>query len=368
MTHAWLRASRALLLALGVLGWALPSAAHKASDAYLQLEVGPSRLELRWDIALRDLDAVVDLDRDGDRALTWGEVRAAQPAILAAALPHLGLAGCEWTRGAPALESRSDGVYAVLNLTGEGCSHTRDTPWRYTLFADSDPTHRGIAQIRHADGSREVRLLDPLAPPAPGAAAPHSFVRAGFEHILGGYDHIMFLLCLLLPAVLRRDAQGRWQPVTGWREALLPVAGIVTLFTLAHSVTLALAALRIVVVPSALVEPAIAATIMLAALDNIRGVFGRSRALVTFVFGLIHGFGFAGALAELDLPAAQFAWALLRFNVGLEIGQLACLLLAAPLLMALRARPAYPAWVLRGGSTFAGLIALVWLSERVALV
>jgi hypothetical protein len=175
------------------------------------------------------------------------------------------------------------------------------------------------------------------------------------HHILTGYDHLLFLLCLLLPAVLGSGT-------VAWRR----VAGIVTLFTLAHSTTLALAALGHVRAPPALVEPAIALTIALAALDNLVPLFGRWRAAVIFGFGLLHGLGFAAVLGELSLPTGQFGWALLRFNLGLEVGQLAVLALAAPLLLGLGRTPAWRRALLQGGSAAAGVMALVWMLERSA--
>jgi hypothetical protein len=349
--------------------------AHKSSDAYLQLQATATGLNLRWDIALRDLDNAVPLDADGNRDLTWGEVRAAWPALVAHAQERLRIAGCPLQpEGGPALEQRSDGAYAALRFTAR-CSPPAGLPMEYRLFAGLDANHRGIARITHPDGRVEARVLDPNA--APGAAASSatpagdaappqadaSFVREGVLHILTGYDHLLFLLCLLLPAVLERTPQG-WRPVASPRQALAPVAATVTLFTLAHSLTLALAALGHASLPPSLVEPAIAATIAVAAVDNLRGVFGRWRGVVTFLFGLVHGFGFAGVLHEVELPTLDFGWALLRFNFGLELGQLAIVALVVPLLFFSRRRGGYERWVLRGGSASAMGIALLWFVER----
>ncbi|HEY9238118.1 MAG TPA: HupE/UreJ family protein, partial [Burkholderiaceae bacterium] len=206
-----------------------------------------------------------------------------------------------------------------------------------------------------------------------GAAAPAEvpgalgFVREGVHHILTGYDHVLFLLLLLLPSVMRRTPQG-WQPVARLSEAIWPVVGIVSAFTVAHSITLGLAALQIVSLPSALIEPAIAVTIILAALDNVWPIFPVRRVVVTFLFGLIHGFGFAGVLAELNLPTADFAWALLQFNVGLELGQLLIVVAVTALLFALRQWPRYRPLVIRGGSFAALAIGVLWLIERTANV
>ena len=183
------------------------------------------------------------------------------------------------------------------------------------------------------------------------------------RHILTGYDHVLFLLCLLLPAVMRRTAEG-WRPVGRLSEAVLPVLGIVTAFTVAHSITLGLAALKLVSLPSSFIEPAIAVTIMLAALDNVWPVFPVRRIVVTFLFGLIHGFGFASVLSELNLPSADFAWALLQFNVGLELGQLMIVGVAAAVLFNLRNWSGYRQTVIRGGSMAALAIAALWFIER----
>ena len=166
---------------------------------------------------------------------------------------------------------------------------------------------------------------------------------------------------------MRRTPEG-WQPVDRLSQAVWPVAGIVTAFTVAHSITLALAAMKWVSLPPSFIEPAIAVTIILAALDNLRSIFHGRRVIVTFLFGLIHGFGFAGVLAELNLPTAQFAWALLQFNLGLELGQLLIVGVAASLLFALRRGTQYPAWAIRGGSVAAIAIGVLWFVERTANV
>ena len=167
---------------------------------------------------------------------------------------------------------------------------------------------------------------------------------------------------------MRRDGR-HWQPVPRLGDALVPVLWIVTAFTVAHSITLALAALKIVSLPARFVEPAIAVTIVLAALDNLVPIFGRlQRRIVAFGFGLIHGFGFAGVLGELELPAAAFAWALLRFNLGLETGQIAVVAVAVALLFALRGHRAYPRLAIGAGSMAAIVIGALWFVERAAEV
>jgi hypothetical protein len=190
-----------------------------------------------------------------------------------------------------------------------------------------------------------------------------AYVHEGVWHIWLGFDHILFLVSLLLPAVLiRRD--GRWKGAASFQDAFWDVARIVTAFTLAHSITLTLAALGIVSLPSRWVESAIALSVVLAALNNVVPVVARGRWIAAFAFGLLHGFGFAGALADLGLPAGSLALSLAGFNVGVELGQLAIVAAFLPLAFALRSTWAYRRVVLAGGSAVIVAIAGVWLIER----
>ena len=402
--------------------------AHKSSDSYLQIDASEKGLDVRWDIALRDLDAAIDLDANEDGKLTWAEVKASWPRVQAYAMARLQIEGCALRPVRQALERRNDGAYAVMFLTSD-CVLTKLPGIAYTLLREVDPTHRGIAKIQRAGQPLVLSLLDPTrsavlvaattavptatptarsaaagseralttaptrqsamsgsspvandAAPANTGAAPNAaaepalsgatgwgFLREGIRHILTGYDHVLFLLCLLLPSVMRRTPEG-WRPVEKLSQAVLPVVGIVSAFTVAHSITLALAAMKVVSLSPAFIEPAIAVTIILAALDNVWPIFPVRRIVVTFFFGLIHGFGFAGVLAELNLPTAEFAWALLEFNVGLELGQLLIVVCVTAVLFLLRQRPRYRSWVIRGGSYAAIVVGVLWLIERTANV
>jgi hypothetical protein len=372
-----------LPLVLALFGMA--AQAHKASDSYLQLNAGDKGLEVRWDIALRDLDAALDLDTNEDGQLTWAEVKSAWPRIQSYAMARLQIEGCVLRPVRQALERRNDGAYAVMFLSSD-CVLAQPPVISYTLLREVDPTHRGIAKVQRLGQPPALSLLDPTHPSAlanvaaaataaSGASAEPSlsgasgwgFLREGIRHILTGYDHVLFLLCLLLPSVMRRTPEG-WRPVERLSQAVLPVVGIVSAFTVAHSITLGLAATKVVSLSPAFIEPAIAVTIILAALDNVWPIFPVRRVIVTFFFGLIHGFGFAGVLAELNLPTADFAWALLEFNLGLELGQLLIVVSVTALLFVLRQGAHYRSWVIRGGSFAALAVGVLWLIERTANV
>jgi hypothetical protein len=366
----------ALLRALAIVGlasWATLACGHKASDAYLTLARDGAAINARWDIALRDLDNVLGLDANADGEITWGELRAHQAAIAAYALPRLtvssGGSACPLQASRLLVDAHTDGAYAVLELDGRCALAGPTLEVSYTLFRDVDPLHRGLLNlVEHGASRSTVFSADaPIQVVGGDSAGPlaqlGTYVHEGVWHIWLGYDHILFLLSLLLPAVLVRRG-GAWQGATSFRHAFVDVAKVVTAFTLAHSITLSLAALGVVSLPSRFVESAIAASVVLAALNNVFPVVAHGRWLAAFGFGLLHGFGFAGALRDLGLPAGSLALSLFGFNVGVELGQLAIVTLFLPLAYALRDTPAYRRGLLAGGSCAIAALALVWLFER----
>ncbi len=197
----------------------------------------------------------------------------------------------------------------------------------------------------------------------PGGAFA-AYVAQGVGHIWSGYDHILFLMALLLPAVLTR-VDGAWQPVDSFRAALIAVVKTVTAFTLAHSVTLTLAALGYIQIPSRLVESAIAASVAVAALNNVRPMVRQDGTWpMAFAFGLVHGLGFASAMFELGLPRATLLPALIGFNIGVELGQLAIVAVFLPAAFALRATAFYTRGVMQAGSIGIVAVAAVWFVQR----
>ncbi len=375
-------------LALALLGSANVWA-HKASDAYLSLTLPPAlqgaTLESRWDIALRDLDRDLLLDSNDNNQLEWGEVTARWADIQARALASLALEtegqACQaQAHGVPQLETRSDGRYAVLLHTWRCPAALQTLQLRYKLFADTDPTHRGLLvtqQQGQAQSTQRVQVVPPseeaVTLTAPDSEASRhgfmGFVLEGVHHILIGTDHVLFLLALLLPAVLVRaragpTGRGHWQPAPHLKPVLLDVLRVVTAFTVAHSITLGLAVYDVVNPPSRWIESIIAASVILAALNNLYPVVGPGRWKLTFVFGLIHGFGFANALKEVGLQDGGLAAPLLGFNLGVELGQLAIVLVFMLQIWPLRRHPVYR-FVLRWGSVAVALMASLWLLERV---
>ncbi|GGE87804.1 HupE/UreJ family protein [Massilia psychrophila] len=360
---------RALLSVLLMLALA-PAQAHKPSDSYLTLSVKDQQVKGQWDIALRDLDYALGLDQNGDGALTWDEVRAQHQVIATYALERLALSAgpgaCPIVAGEQLIDQHTDGAYTVLRFTAACAAAIDALTINYRLFADIDPQHKGLVRLDH-DGQSSSAIFDPqqarqslsLASPSRWAQF-RDYVRHGVWHIWIGFDHILFLLSLLLPAVLMPAAARQSQTI---KAAFIDVLKVVTAFTLAHSLTLSLASLHVLSLPSRWVESAIAASVVLAALNNLWPLFRGRRPVVAFLFGLIHGFGFAGVLADLGLPQSTLLLSLLGFNVGVEIGQLAIVGAFLPIAFALRKTWLYRQ-LLTTGSALIMLIAAVWLVER----
>jgi hypothetical protein len=363
-----------LLLVAAATFFARPAFAHKPSDSYLTLQVAGAHVEGRWDVALRDLDNVVALDADADGAITWGELLARSAQVESMALGHLRVeadgAPCRLTPLGTKVASHSDGNYASMTFDGACPSEPAALGVAYSLFFDVDPQHRGIVRIDDGTGTRTA-IFSPAEPrqtferaalhPARQLAAA---VRLGIDHIFAGIDHLCFLVALLLPSVLVRRGRAGWTPVARLRPALFDVLKIVTAFTLAHSITLTLATLEVLRLPSRLVESGIAASVVIAAVNNVYPVLAEDRWAAAFALGLLHGFGFSATLMDLGLPRQNLALTLFGFNAGVEIGQLAVVLAFVPLAYVSRRTWVYRRVGLVGGSLVIAGVAGLWLVER----
>jgi hypothetical protein len=347
--------------------------AHKPSDSYLALKPAGQSVEGQWDIALRDLDFAIGLDADGNGEITWGELRAQHDALAAYAMTRLKLsadgAECPSHITAHLVDQHSDGAYAVLRFSAQCPQPIESLGVDYKLFHDIDPQHKGLLRLE-LPGGTTTAIFGPDRQAQKFALAGTSrlqqfvdYLKHGTWHIWIGYDHILFLLSLLLPAVAV-FTRHRWQAVADFRTAFWDVFRIVTAFTVAHSITLSLAALGVIQIPSSLVESAIALSVVLAAANNVYPLVLGRRWVVAFCFGLIHGFGFASVLGDLGLPQDALLLALVAFNVGVEVGQLAIVSAFLPVAYALRHTLFYRRVVLLGGSAAIIVVAGIWFVER----
>ncbi len=333
------------VIALCAFVLAVPRAAlaHQNSVTYVRLAVDGPRVDADFRIESLDLNEALGLSPAHDvtraealagraRAMAYVtsrfHVRDAGDPCPAAALTDLRASVHDAPRGGYALEL----AYPFV------CPHAvEDLQVRYDLFFDVDPRHQGLAtldafgstaqQVFKSD-ARDLRASHPRALREQLA----EYVTLGIGHIFLGYDHIAFLVGLLLAAAA-------W----GFHRGLRQVLAIVTAFTVAHSLTLVASALGWIAVSPRVVEPAIALSILYVAVENLLPREPRARWTLAFGFGLVHGFGFAGVLSELGLPARGLVPSLLAFNLGVEIGQLAVVAAAFPVLVLL-ARGGWRPW------------------------
>ena len=363
-------------LFLLVCAWAATAHAHIASNGFLTLDVEGSRVTGAIELAMRDGELAIGLDSNRDGKVTWGEVRSHQHDLELYVRSKLSLSVGEATSRcsqefAPVeVNERVDGNYLWLPFTAACGSKLTRLAIDYRLLQDIDPSHRGLLTVT-AWGSTQTGVLGGSSPVPQVVALDHpsawrafaEYLRTGIWHIWSGIDHLLFLLSLLLPAVLKRRNQ-QWEAVPLAKPAFVSILKVVTAFTVAHSITLSLAAFDVVRLPSRLTESIIAASIIVAALNNIFPKVTEGRWRIAFAFGLLHGFGFASVLADMGLPPGARVVSLVAFNLGVEVGQLAVVLAVMPLAYTVRASAFYRRTVMQWGSSAIAGLALVWLVQR----
>jgi hypothetical protein len=319
-------------------------------------------VQVTLEISNRDLYEAIGVDKD--RAVDRAEVERARQRLLDYVTARVrvanGEAPCPADGGALSFADKSDGFFAVTRVDYVCRRTAADLAITYDLFFDLDPMHQGLARVelpgeperQHVFRSaartlrldRPVTLFDSL----------RDYLVLGMEHIFTGYDHLAFLLGLLLVAMAR-----------GLRGGTRYILGVVTAFTVAHSVTLIAAGLGWVRLPSRFVESAIALSIAYVALENLLVDEPKHRWLLTFCFGLVHGFGFASVLAAIGLPPSGVVPSLVSFNVGVELGQLTVVCAVAPILLWLVPRYHQSARVRQLGSIALLVMSSYWFAERV---
>lgn len=351
---------------------------HASSDSYLYLHEDNNAIQIRWDIALRDLQSVIELDVDNNGEIRWGEVTTQLPAIIATANSALTVSAngkvCE-NRINKAARIAEYGSGYFISLQFEPHCKAELQGWKidYNFLFDIDADHRGILLL--ANAAQRKSALHVFSPDARSfqmqniASQPDlikilkTYLASGIHHILIGYDHILFLMTLVVPAVLVRGSN-LWQPSPNFHASLHKIVWLVSAFTVAHSMTLSLSVFEVINPPSRWIELLIAFSILISAIHNIRPLYNGPGWILAFAFGLIHGFGFANVLLDVGLSGSYLAVSLLGFNLGVEIGQVAIVLLVFPPLYAIRKLAIFQPMVLRGGSVLAGLIAIFWIVER----
>lgn len=349
----------ALLAVVSIFSFAPHAMAHPVPFSYLDVRIEPGAIELTlvahmFDVAhelgVDPADRVLDgsvLGSKGDVLLTLLRSRLQ---IVAGGLP---LTEAAWSSPEPLPDQQSVRWHArYLTTTAPGSLTVTATLFPY------DPAHQTFVNFYEGGALTSQAILDRSHPQLEYfvgdrqglLAVIRKFVPAGIHHILIGPDHLLFLVGLLL--------------LGGSIRRLLLV---VSAFTVAHSITLSLAALNVVTPPVRLIEPAIALSIVYVGVDNLMVGRGRDvRAWIAFAFGFIHGFGFANVLREMNLPSRALGWSLFSFNLGVEIGQLLVVVIVASALMGLRSRnEAAGRRLAFAGSLVVILVGAFWFVQRI---
>ena len=350
--------------------------AHNPDTSYVRCVVTDDAVELRLTYDVFTLLKITDLDADQDGRLSRAELRAGTPAIQEFLRAHV-LLEIDGQRTDPG--EAFDAVWpaetadpiakpdwhAATSLIVFPFHHPVSTPphdvaLTFTFFPELGAQHTvlGVFERRGQTQTQEITftegepdyLFDASYTAAAAAketvpAAVGRFLRLGIRHIFLGYDHICFLLALVVVSRLGEMVK------------------VITSFTVAHSITLILAALKIITLPQRLIECGVAATIVYVAVENLWRKEITHRWVLTFFFGLIHGFSFANVLGGMGLPREATIRCLLSFNVGVEIGQLAIVLMALPLLFIVSRQP-YAPRVKAAISLAVAVFGLGWFIER----
>lgn len=352
----------------GLLLAAVAARAHNPDTSYARIAIAERAVTFRFTYDLFTLQKLAALDTDHDGRTSRAELTQGLPAIHAFLRKHLAVeidgaaadfgasTGFVWPPEA------GDAIAAADYHTADGLIHfdfakpVGDTPENVALtvhfLAPLSSRHTVLGAFAYGGESLEVTYtrFEPDYDYVTGYEPPlwkrlWQFFRLGVAHIFFGYDHVCFLLALVVASRFRE------------------LVAVVTSFTVAHSLTLILAALEIVRLPTRLVETAIAATIVWVAVENLRGARPKHRWLLTFGFGLIHGFGFANVLAGMNLPATGLVRCLLAFNIGVELGQLAIVAAVFPLVLWLR-RSRHERRAVVTVSVLLALFGAAWFADR----
>jgi hypothetical protein len=352
-----------LLAALLALAASTALHAHATSTTYLVARDSSGDVAIAWDLPVAELHWALDLDADGDGRIRWAEIEGHRAAIESLALSQLTVvkeqAACPAALDDLLLTSHASEPYLSLAIRAR-CPVAGRLAIEAGLFLDASASRRTLIDISTAAGhftatlsSHEPRWLQPEAPSA--LATFFAFIGQGTWHVWIGYDHLAFLVLLLLPSVRRGSKVG---------EVCRDLLKIVTAFTLAHSITLALAATDTLHLPERPVELAIAASIVLAAALNLFPAADRARLPLAFGFGLVHGFGFANALAEIGSQGTRLVPVLAGFNIGVELAQLSVVAVLLPVLLWLRNSSFYAARLVPAASMALMLAGAAWLAAR----
>ena len=359
---------RTYLFLAGLLLQSGLAVAHAPGLSSIDVAIKADQVVAKLTFALQDIEAFAPMDSDLDAEVSAAEREAAKPEIakMLAEQLRVDIDGVDVAATAPGIVNYDEQNNAHVEFGFQAVPHKQlllqskllawlpDGHQQYVTVHDAVGKTLSEKMLGKADDQLQVTLAgNTSAESHSGFTAFMDFLKLGIEHIVTGYDHLLFLFALLA--------------VT---HSFWPAIKIITFFTIAHSITLALAGLDLFELPSSFVEPFIAATIIYVSVENlIRGDHPKGRQWLTFGFGLIHGFGFASVLREMDISSGDtgILLPLLSFNLGIETGQIAVASIVLPLIWWLNSKPAIAEKFLKSCSAMVALMGTYWLLERTLL-
>lgn len=349
--------------------WA-PLYAHQSRENYIELTRGETVWTFQCDIETDNFSRVLPIDDNANSIVSWPELRANETKITGYLLENIvlqeGKRILPLSMSAYEIYRRDDQSYLRLTLTSTPCNAMKMCTLHYRLFFDIDPLQRVFVTIKGEEKSRPM-LLTPHQRVLTVQGAQQTllqqfgaFFNEGLWHIWTGYDHLLFLLMLLLPALVEKSGSDV-QRHASIKKAFKRIVTIITLFSLAHSLTLSAAFFDYVTIKPKIIEGLITVSIMVTALLNFFDVAVKRFYLMVFVFGLLHGLGFANALHAMAMSSSHIVTSLLGFNLGVETGQIILVSLVMPFLYLLAGYAFYHRWGARVLSGLTLLMSIYWL-------
>jgi hypothetical protein len=355
--------------------------AHDLKQSYLFLSINDTSIDGRLEINIVDLNDALPLNLPEDKSVTpeliephVEQIKAYFGEKISVGLGK-GLVLNDFT-----LHSIEQVQFLSFNFTFDNLSEIPEfIDFEYEVLFDVKSDHNGFVVVendwRSGTFNQEANIALVFKPgdtkkrlDLTGSTVTQGYIemlKLGIHHIWEGIDHILFLFALLLPAVLYRERENlQWQATEKFYPSFIHVVKIVSVFTLAHTITLTAATLGLMSLSSRLVESIIAISIAIAALDMLTPIFRGRIWLVIFVFGLFHGFGFASVLSSYTIPDSYLTWSLLAFNLGVEVGQVAIVAVVVPILFLLRNQSFYIPVILKVGASILIVISMYWFIER----
>lgn len=343
--------------------------AHSEYPAYLKIQQSDQSFLTEWSIPVHELEKIINLDTNADGDIVWSEIESNEAALKQTLLATMSLPGRTSQNDFQDVEVLYDTIrsepYLVLRFSSPKARGPEPSTLDYSAFELFGRGHRCFVTVTGPNGSNES-VLSPHNPFIElGLTRPQQLTASiqiigeGVWHILIGYDHILFLLALIIPVVL-----GQKNASSDLNTVMKRSIGIVTAFTVAHSVTLAISVLGLYQPPEKLTELIIAFSVGLAAMANLSEKGRQHGPRIALIFGLIHGFGFANVMSGLDLTSGSLFMTLALFNLGVEFGQLLILTAIVPLTFTMRNTPLYRVGVVGGGSLAILGVSAFWFFTR----